>query len=75
MTVSNFSMMSKGAANLNAGAAASQMHDFTYVVADEGQSNFHAFFDEHESWINHRDNGRSLNVDADIVKRLLSKGM
>ncbi len=73
MTVSNFHMTSKGAAKLNDKSSSYEMHDFTYVVADEGKSNFHAFFDEHETWINHRDNGKSLNVDADMVKSLLPK--
>lgn len=73
MTVSNFHLMSKGAANVNNGATENEQHDFTYIVADESQANFHAFYDEHESWITHRDNGRSLNVDADIVRRLVRK--
>ena len=71
MTVSDFSMMSKGASNVNALTAGSHSNDFTYVVADEAKANFHAFFDEHETWINHRDNGKSLNVDADIVSKLM----
>ncbi|WP_207495046.1 hypothetical protein [Aridibaculum aurantiacum] len=73
MTVSNFHMESKGAANLFNGATINEPHEFTYVVADESQSNFHAFFDEHETWITHRDDGHSLNVDADIVQKLMGR--
>ena len=43
MTVSDFSMLSKGAATVNAGFPLSQQHNFTYVVADEDRTNFHAF--------------------------------
>ena len=73
MTVSDFSMLSKGAATANAGSPLNQQHNFTYVVADEDRTNFHAFFDDQETWINHRDNGSSLNVDSDIVNKLLGK--
>jgi hypothetical protein len=71
MTVSNFNMMSKGAAK-NTVAPDNNTHEFTYVLADEKQANFHAFFDEHESWINHRDNGTSMNCDAEMVQKLLT---
>jgi len=70
MVVSNFNMV-KGAAK-GAGNAGSETHEFTYVVADEGQTNFHAFFDEQETWINHRDNGTSLNCDKEMVNKLLA---
>lgn len=70
MTVSNFNMMSKGASSI-ANASLGEKHEFTYVLADDGQTNFHAFFDEHETWINHRDNGTSLNCDAEMVKKLV----
>lgn len=73
MTVSNFHMLSKGAGSFN-GIGDDKPHDFTYVVADEERANFHAFFDEQETWINHRDNREALNVDADIVNKLLNKG-
>ena len=73
MTVSNFNMVSKGASNIPANAAGNKPHDFTYVVADDQQESFHAFFDEQETWINHRDNGQALNVDAEIVSKLLGK--
>lgn len=71
MTVSNFSMMSKGAADTKA-TGDNQVHDFTYVMADESVKNFNAFFDEHETWITHRDNGQSLNVDAEMVQQLMT---
>jgi hypothetical protein len=72
MTVSNFNMMSKGATN-SVKAPDNNPHEFTYIVADEAQTNFHAFFDEKEAWINHRDNGTSMNCDAEMVKKLLGK--
>lgn len=74
MTVSNFNMMSKGASTGQANVGDNKQHDFTYVVADEAQANFHAFFDEKETWINHRDNGKSLNIDAELATKLLGKG-
>ena len=70
MIVSDFNMMSKGATNV-AITEESEKHEFTYVLAEEGNTNFHAFFDEHETWINHRDNGTSLNCDAEMVSKLL----
>ncbi|MDB5191280.1 MAG: hypothetical protein JWQ96_843 [Segetibacter sp.] len=43
-------------------------HAFTYLVADDKA--FHCYCDEHENWINHRDNGKSIQVDQDVINKL-----
>lgn len=73
MTISSFTLMSKGASDQQSALNEAANHDFAYVLANQENANFHAYFDEHESWINHRDDGKCLNADASMVQRLLCK--
>jgi hypothetical protein len=75
MTVSNFNMLSKGAASLDGNVKGNFAADFTYILADEENMNFHAFADEGENWIKHRDDGKCLNCDPEMVQRLNSKNL
>jgi hypothetical protein len=72
MTVSNFNLESKGATDLPLSAHSMEIHEFTYVMADHDQASFHAFFDEKETWINHRDDGKCLNVDPCIAAKFMN---
>lgn len=73
MIVSNFNMMSKGAGVSNPENSDAVSHTFTYIMADEEQMNFHMFGGGHEAWINHRDDGQSLNCDAALAEKLMRK--
>ena len=68
MEVFDYRVESKGAAVGPANQGGE--HLFTYLMADESGKNFHCYCDEDENWINHRDNGKSSQVDQEIINKL-----
>ena len=70
MKVSNYKLQNKGAA-ITAPSGSNNYSDlFTYIFADEANKNLHVCSDQNDEWIRQRDNGRTFNADASIIKKL-----
>ncbi len=69
MKVANYSLQNKGAA-IGAKSIPDNYSDlFTYIFADEASKNLHVCSDQNDEWIRQRDNGKTFNADASIIKK------
>ncbi len=70
MKVSNYKLQNKGAAITAPSVPNNYSNLFTYIFADEASKNLHVCSDQNDEWIRQRDNGRTFNADASIIKKL-----
>jgi len=70
MQVLDYNLQNKGAAITGSNDEVTQPQLFTYFF-DENSNNLHVCCeqDDKDNWLNQRDNGTALNVDASIVAR------
>ncbi len=69
MKVSNYKLQNKGAAIIAPSIPDNNSDLFTYIFADEDNKNLHVFSDQNDQWIRQRDNGKTFNADATIIKK------
>lgn len=70
MKVSDYSLQNKGAAITFPSIPDTYSDSFTYIFADEASKNLHVCSNQNDEWIRQRDNGKTLNADASIIKKL-----
>jgi hypothetical protein len=69
MKVSKYKLQNKGAAIIAPPVSDKNSDLFTYIFADESGKSLQVCTDQNDQWIRQRDNGKTFNADASIIKK------